>query len=44
MQRHTGFGVVGGHVSDILNVWPNGVVQQVQVREGGGQWEKGTKL
>ena len=38
-----GFGVVGGHVGDVLDVWPNEVVQQVQVGGGGGQWEKGTK-
>ena len=38
-----GFGVVGGHVGDVLNVWPNEVVQRVQVGGGGGQWEKGTK-
>ena len=31
-----GFGVVGGHVGDVLDVWPNEVVQQVQVRGGGG--------
>ena len=30
-----GFGVVGGHVGDVLDVWPNEVVQQVQVRGGG---------
>ena len=29
-----GFGVVGGHVGDVLDVWPNEVVQRVQV--GGG--------
>ena len=38
-----GFSVVGGHVGDVLDVWPNEVVQQVQVGGGGGQWEKGTK-
>ena len=38
-----GFGVVGGHVGDVLNVWPNEVVQWVQVGGRGGQWEKGTK-
>ena len=37
------FGVVGGHVGDVLNVWPNEVVQQAQVGVEGGQWEKGTK-
>ena len=30
------FGVVGGHVGDVLDVWPNEVVQQVQVEGGGG--------
>ena len=30
------FGVVGGHVGDVLNVWPNDVVQRVQVRGEGG--------
>ena len=38
-----GLGVVGGHVGDVLDVWPNEVVQQVKVEGGGGQWEKGTK-
>ena len=38
-----GFGVVGGHVGDVLDVWPNEVVQQVQVGEEEGQREKGTK-
>ena len=38
-----GFGVVGGHVGDVLDIWPNEVVQRVQVGEGGGQWEKGSK-
>ena len=38
------FGVVGGHVGDVDDVWPNEVVQRVQVGEEGGQWEKGTKL
>ena len=31
-----GFGVVGGHVGDVLDVWPNGVVQRVQVGKGRG--------
>ena len=31
-----GFGVVRGHVGDVLNVWPNEVVQRVQVGGGGG--------
>ena len=26
-----GFGVVGGHVGDVLDIWPNKVVQRVQV-------------
>ena len=30
-----GFGVVGGHVDDVLDVWPNEVVQRVQVGGGG---------
>ena len=30
-----GFGVVGSHVSDVPDVWPNGVVQRVQVGEEG---------
>ena len=30
-----GFGVVGGHVGDVLDVIPNEVVQQVQVGGGG---------
>ena len=38
-----GFGVAGGHVGDILDLWPNEVVQWVQVGRGGGQWEKGAK-
>ena len=41
--NQAGFGVVGGHVGDVLNVWPNKIIQWVQVRGGGGQWEKGTK-
>ena len=31
-----GFGVVGVHVGDVLDVWPNEVVQRVQVAGGGG--------
>ena len=31
-----GFGVVEGHVGDVLDVWPNEVVQRVQVGGGGG--------
>ena len=38
-----GFGVVGGHVGDVLDVLPNKVIQRVLVGGGGGQWEKGTK-
>ena len=33
-----GFGVVRGHVSDVHDVWPNEVVQRVQVGGGGGAW------
>ena len=36
-----GFSVVGGHVGDVLDVWPNKVVQWVQVGGGEGLWEKG---
>ena len=32
-----GFGVVGGHVGDVLDVCQNAVVQGVQVGGGGGQ-------
>ena len=38
-----GFGVVWGHVGNVLDIWPNEVAQQVQVGGGGVQWEKGTK-
>ena len=38
-----GFGVMEGHVGDVLDIWPNEVVQRVQVGGGGGQWEKSTK-
>ena len=31
-----GFGVIGGHVGDVLDVWPNEVDQRVQVGGGGG--------
>ena len=31
-----GFGVVDGHVGDVLDVWPNEIVQRVQVGRGGG--------
>ena len=33
-----GFGVVGGHVRDVLDIWPKEVVQRVQVGGGGGAW------
>ena len=39
-----GFGIVGGHVGDVLNIWPNEVVQRVQVGGEGGPWEKGSTL
>ena len=39
-----GFGVVGGHVGDVLNVWPNEVVQRVQVKGGGGPVREGYKV
>ena len=32
----TDFGVVGGHVTDVLEVWPNEVVQRIQFEGGGG--------
>ena len=35
-----GFGVVGGHVGDVLDVWPNKVVQRVQVGGAGGASER----
>ena len=38
-----GFGVVEGHVGDVLDVWSNEVVLRVQVWGWGVQWEKGTK-
>ena len=28
---HVDFGIVGNHVGDVLDVWPNEVVQRVQV-------------
>ena len=40
---HAGFGVVGGHVGDVLDVWPNDVVQ-VKVRGGGGPVREGYKF
>ena len=39
-----GFGVVGGHVGDVLDVWPNEVVQRVQIGEGGGSVRDGYKV
>ena len=39
-----GFGVVGGHVGDVLVVWPNEVVQRVQVGGGGGLVREGYKV
>ena len=39
-----GFGVVGGHVGDFLDVRPNEVVQQVHVRGGGGPVREGYKV
>ena len=39
-----GFGVVGGHVGDVLDVWPNEVVQRVQVGGGGGPVREGYKV
>ena len=38
--NQAGFGIVGGHVGDVLNVWPNEVVQRVQVGEGSGGSER----
>ena len=32
------FGVMGGHVGDVLDVWPNEVVQRVQVRFWSQAW------
>ena len=39
-----GFGVVGGHVGDVLDVWPNEVVQRVQVRGRRGPVREGYKV
>ena len=39
-----GFGVVGGHVGDVLDVWRNKVVQRVQVGGGGGPVREGYKV
>ena len=38
-----GFRVVGGHVGDFLDEWPNEVVQRFQV-EGGGAGREGYKV
>ena len=39
-----GFGDVGSHVGDVLDVWPNEVVQWVQVGGGGGPVREGYKV
>ena len=39
-----GFGDVGGHVGDVLDVWPNEVVQWVQVGGGRGPVREGYKV
>ena len=39
-----GFGVVGGHVGEVLDVWPNEVVQRVQIGGGGGPVREGYKV
>ena len=39
-----GFGVVGGYVGDVLDVWPNEVVQRVRVRGRGGPVREGYKV
>ena len=39
-----GFGAVGGHVGDVLNIWRNKVVQQVQVGGGGEPVREGYKV
>ena len=38
-----GFGVVGGHVNDVLDVWANEVVQRVHVGGGGASVREGYK-
>ena len=40
----SGFGVVGSHFGDVLNVWPNKVVKRVQVGGGGGPVREGYKV
>ena len=39
-----GFGVVGGHVGDVLDLWPNEVIQWVQVGGGGEPVREGYKV
>ena len=39
-----GFGVVGGHVGDVLDIWPNEVVRRVQIGGGGGPVREGYKV
>ena len=39
-----GFGVVGGHVGDVLDEWLNEVVQRVQVGGGGRPVREGYKV
>ena len=39
-----GFVVVGGHVGDVIDVWPNEVVQWIQVGGGGGPVREGYKV
>ena len=43
-RRSGCFGVVGGVVGDVLDVWPNEVVQRVQVGGGGGAVREGYKV
>ena len=39
--NQAGFGVVGGHVGYIIDVWPNEVVQRVQGGRGKGEMSEG---
>ena len=39
-----GLGVVGGHVGDVLDLWPNEVVQRVQIGGGGYLVREGYKV
>ena len=39
-----GFGIVGGHVGDVLDAWPNEVVRRVQFRGGGEPEREGYKV